>query len=200
MLALTDVILETVIHMKRDTRADRAAKRRFAILTLLHIRPRRHDEMVAALNQAKLFDDDCCTDSASTARQQRFQFRHDCNALRLMGCEIVYDRRSKYYTWCNSPFGLRLDQVQLSTFAMLLDTFVDSSILHANDIRALLTYLVSLLPADQQKILGTGRRPFSIDLHETTDYRLADPDTIKKIELSILRGQQLEFVHKSPFK
>lgn len=198
MLALTAVILETVIHMKRDTRAERAAKRRFTILTLLHVRPRRHDEIVAALNQAKLFDDDCCTDSTSTVRQQRFQFRHDCHALRLMGCEIAYDRHSKCYTWHNSPFGLRLDQAQLSTFAMLLDTFVDSSILHANDIRALLTYLVSLLPADQQKALDTGRRPFSIDLHETTDYRLADPDTISKIELSILRGQQLEFVHKAP--
>jgi predicted DNA-binding transcriptional regulator YafY len=184
--------------MKRDTRAERAAKRRFALLTLLHLRPRQQSDIVAALNQANLFDEDRCTDPASTARQQRFQLRHDRHALRLMGCEIAYDRHSKYYTWRNSPFGLRLDQAQLSTFAMLLDTFADSTILHANDIQTLLNYLVSLLPADQQKALGTGRRSFSIDLHETTDYRLADPDTIKKIELSILRGRQLEFVHKTP--
>ncbi len=183
--------------MKSDTRAERAAKRRFAILTLLHHRPRQQSDIVAALNQSNLFDDDRCTDPASTARQQRFQLRHDRHALRLMGCEIAYDRRSKYYTWRNSPFGLRLDQAQLSAFAMVLDTFTDSTVLHANDIRTLLNYLVSLLPADQQKALGTGRRSFSIDLHETTDYRLADPDTIKEIELAILRGQQVEFIHKT---
>jgi predicted DNA-binding transcriptional regulator YafY len=184
--------------MKRDTRAERAAKRRFALLTLLHLRPRQQSDIVAALEQANLFDEDRCTDPASTARQQHFQFRHDRHALRLMGCEIAYDRSSKYYTWRNSPFGLRLDQAQLSTLAMMLDTFTDSTILHANDIRALLNYLVSLLPADQQKALDTGRRPFSIDLHETTDYQLADPGTIKEIELAILRGQQVEFIHKAP--
>ena len=114
-----------------------------------------------------------------------------------MGCQIAYDHRNKSYVWRNSPFGLHLDTSQLTTFTLLCDTFEDATILHANEIHNLLTYFISLLSSDQQKDLNNIRRPFSIDLHETTDYRKADPTTVSRIEMAIQRGRQLEFDHRT---
>ncbi len=184
--------------MRRDTRVERAGKRRFALLVLLHIRPRHYDEIIALLDQDYLLDYDRSADASSTTRQQRYLFRHDLNALRLMGCNIEFDRRSKYYTWHNSPFGLCLGQEQLSTFAMVLDTFEETTILHATEIQALLAHFVNLLPVEQRTALASRHRSFRIDLHETTDYRNADPLTISRIEMAIERGQQLEFSYRSP--
>lgn len=185
--------------MKQDTRAERAAKRRFALLALLHTHPCRYDEIVASLDQDELLDYDRFADQKAIARQQRFQFRHDLDALRLMGCQIEYDHSSKSYAWHNSPFGLCLSQTQLSAFAVLLDTFEHATILHAADVEALFTYLVGRLPDEQRKTLLAGRRcSFSIDLHEATDYRAADPATVGRIETAIRLGRQLEFLHRTP--
>lgn len=184
--------------MRQDTRAERAAKRRFAILTLLHTHPRRYDEIVASLDQDELLDYDHFADLTAIARQQRYQFRHDLAALRLMDCQIGFERSSKCYVWHNSPFGLCLNQTQLSAFGMLLDTFEHATILHAADVEALLTYLVGRLPDEQRETLLAGRRSFSIDLHETTDYRYADSATVGKIEMAIQRGRQLEFLYRTP--
>src|SRR5258708_5001679 len=183
--------------MSGNTSAERAAKRRFAILTLLHKRPHKYDEIITNLSQMHLIDFDPLIDSAIT-QQQKYLFRHDRAALQAMGCQIEYDRSSKCYAWRNSPFGLHLDASQLATFALLCDTFEDTTILHVDEIHNLLTYLVSLLSFDQQTQLTRLRRPFSIDLHETTDYRTADPVTVSKIEMAIQRGQQLEFHHRAP--
>jgi predicted DNA-binding transcriptional regulator YafY len=118
--------------------------------------------------------------------------------LHLLGCELSFDRKTGCYCWRNSPFGLSLDQSQLATFAVLLNTFADSTVLHANEIQALLTFLKGRLPLEQQKVLDSQRRPFSIDLHETTDYRNADPQTVERIETAIRNRQQLAFRYRSP--
>jgi predicted DNA-binding transcriptional regulator YafY len=182
--------------MSGNTSAERAARRRFAILTLLHNRPHTYDEIITNLSQMHLIDFDPLIDSA-VAKQQKYLFRHDRAALQAMDCQIEYDRHSKCYAWRNSPFGLHLDASQLATFSLLCDTFADATILHADEIHNLLTYLVSLLSSDQQSQLKRLHRPFSIDLHETTDYRNADPATVSKIEMAIQRGQQLEFHHRA---
>ncbi|MFL5626000.1 MAG: helix-turn-helix transcriptional regulator [Ktedonobacteraceae bacterium] len=182
--------------MQANTYAERAAKRRFAILTMLHNRPHAYDEIITNLSQMHLIDFDPLIDSA-VAKQQKYLFRHDRAALQAMDCQIEYDRRSKSYAWRNSPFGLHLDASQLAIFSLLCDTFADATILHADEIHNLLTYLVSLLPTDQQAQLKRLRRPFSIDLHETTDYRKADPATVAKIEMAIQSGRQLEFHHRA---
>lgn len=184
--------------MRSDTFAERAARRRFTLLTLLHQRPQRTDELITALDKECLFVYDRGQTPSVIANQRLYQFRHDINALRLLGCQLTFDRKTRSYTWHNSPFGLSLNQSQLATFAMLLNTFADTTVLHAGEIQALLTFLKDRLPLDQQKVLDTQRRPFSIDLHETTDYRNADPQTVGYIEKAILRGQQLEFRHRSP--
>lgn len=184
--------------MRRDTRAERASKRRFALLVLLHSRLHHYDELIALLDQDHLFDYDRSADASSIARQQYYQFRHDLDALRIIGCNIEFDRRSKCYAWHNSPFGLCLSQEQLSAFVMVLDTFEETTILHATEIQALLTHFVNLLPVEQRTVLTSRRRSFRIDLHETTDYRNADPVTISEIEKAIERRQQLEFSYRSP--
>src|SRR5438874_2725144 len=104
--------------MKYDTRAERAAKRRFAILEMLHNRPHQYREIITMLDQKALLDYDRFANDATAIRQQKFQFRHDLAALRQMGCDIACDRRSKLYSWDNSPFGLNLSQSQLATFAL----------------------------------------------------------------------------------
>ncbi len=184
--------------MRNDTPTERANRRRMALLALLHHRPYTYDELIAALDRDELFSYDRASDVAVIARQQRYQFRNDIRALRLLSCNIHCDRRTRYYTWHNSPFGLSLTQEQLTTFALLLNTFNDTTILHAHDIQALLHFLVERLPAEQQKVIANQRAPFSIDLHETTDYRDADPLTIQPIERAIARKQQLQFVYRSP--
>ena len=183
--------------MRGTTRSERAARRRFAILVMLHNRPHAYHEIISRLDQQKLFDYDRSAEPATIARQQQYQFRHDLAALRQMGCQIEFERNSKSYTWHNSPFGLNLSTAQLSTFALLCDTFEEATILHADEIQNLLTYFVGLLSNDQQKELTNLRRPFSIDLHETTDYRNADAATIARIEMAIQRRQQLEFSHRT---
>ena len=180
--------------MRGNTPAERAAKRRYAILVMLHEHPRTYHEIVAALNQQQLFDDDR---SINAAKQHKYQFRHDLAALGLMGCKVEYERSSKWYVWRNSPFGLSLNTLQLSTFALLCDTFEEATILHVDEIHNLLDYFTGLLSSDQQKKLNRLRHPFSIDLHETTDYRNADAATVARIEMAIQRGQQLGFSYRT---
>ncbi len=185
--------------MKGDTRADRAAKRRFAILEMLHNRPHTFDEIITVLTQRELLDYDRFAEATTVSKQQKYQFRHDRAALRLMGCRIDFERSSRCYVWRNSPFGLHLSQQHIATFALLLDTFDKSIMLHADEIRSLLAHFIKLLPSEQQKELTNQSRFFSIDLHETTDYRNTDPVTINKIELAIKRKQQLEFTYRSAY-
>lgn len=184
-------------YMRGNTPAERAAKRRYAILVMLHKHPHTYDEIIVALNQQQLFVYDRSANAATTAKQQKYQFRHDRTALGLMGCKIEYEYTRKWYVWRDSPFGLNLNTSQLSAFALLSDTFEEATILHASEIQNLLIYFIHLLSQDQQKELNTLRRPFSIDLHETTDYRNADAATVAKIEMAIQRGQQLEFSHRT---
>src|SRR5712691_1637713 len=101
--------------MKGGTPAECAAKRRFAILAILHRRSRSYDEILAMLEQQQLLDEDRSARTATIARQLRYQFRHDLAALRLMGCHIVFERSGKCYAWRNSPFGLTLGKAQLTT-------------------------------------------------------------------------------------
>lgn len=69
--------------------------------------------------------------------------------------------------------------------------------IHADEIKALLSFFVEQLPREQQKQLARHRYPFSIDLHETTDYHNADACNIQRIELAIERSQQLKFTYRS---
>ena len=119
--------------------------------------------------------------------------------MRSYGCQMYQDKQTKRYTWHNSPFGLALNSDQLEAFILLLDTFEKTQILHSAKLQDLLNFLVKQLPPDQQKIIKTQhRRPFSINLHETTDYRNSDPNTVAEVEKAIRRGQQLEFRYTSP--
>ena len=81
---------------------------------------------------------------------------------------------------------------------MLLGTFGTLTIPHAAEISGLLTFLAEHLPGDQQQWLKKHHPPFQIDIHETTDYRNADPITLKGIERAIRSGQQLEFTYRTP--
>ncbi|HLX40820.1 MAG TPA: WYL domain-containing protein, partial [Ktedonobacteraceae bacterium] len=184
--------------MRTDTLTERANRRRLALLVLLHHHPRRYGELIAALDRDTLFSYDRASDAIVVARQQRHQFRNDIQALRLLSCDIYYDRRTGCYSWKNSPFGLFLNQEQLATFILLLNTFNETTILHAHDIQALLSFLVERRPVEQQKVIANQRAAFSIDLHETTDYRDADPHNIKRIEQAIAGKRQLQFAYRSP--
>jgi predicted DNA-binding transcriptional regulator YafY len=183
--------------MRSDTSTERANRRRLALLALLHRLPYSYDELVAALDRDKLFSYDRASDAADSAQKQRYQFRNDVQVLRKLSCDIHFDRFSKCYSWRNSPFGLNLTQEQLTTFALLLNTFNETMMLHADEIKALLSFFVERLPQEQQKQLARHRYPFSIDLHETTDYHNADAHNIKRIELAIERSQQLKFTYRS---
>lgn len=184
--------------MRNDTLTERANRRRLALLVLLHHSPRRNSELIAELDRNDLFANDRASDATVIERQRRYQFRNDIDALRLLSCDIQFDRRTKCYSWHNSPFGLSLTQEQLTTFILLLNTFNETTILHAHDIQALLQLLVGRLPVEQQKVIANQQVAFSIDLHETTDYRNADPPTITCIEQTIARKQQLQFAYRSP--
>src|SRR5712692_5799257 len=146
--------------MRSDSSTKRANKRRLALLVLLHRRPYGYDELIAALNRDDLFSYDHASEAAVIARLQRFQFRNDVQALRKLSCDIRCDRRSGCYIWHNSPFGLALTQEQLTTFALLLNTFNETMILHADEIKALLSFFVDQLPQEQQKQLAGHRYPF----------------------------------------
>ena len=183
--------------MRSDSFTERANRRRLALLVLLHRRPHGYDELIAALDKDGLFSYDHASEAAVIARQQYYQFRNDIQALHRLSCDIRCDRRSRCYIWHNSPFGLALTQEQLTTFALLLNTFNDTMMIHADEIKALLSYFVEQLPPEQQKQLARHRYPFSIDLHETTDYHNADAHNIQRIELAIERSQQLKFAYRS---
>lgn len=184
--------------MRSDTPTERAIRRRLAILVLLHTGPQTSHEIIAALERDDLFFHDHALDPASKARRQQYQFKQDIDALRLLRYDVAYDRGQKRYSWRNSPFGLALTADQLSSLAMLLGTFAPLTIPHATEITNLLTFLADHLPAEQQRWLKKQRPTFHIDLRETTDYRNADPFTIKKIEQAIRSGQQLEFMYRTP--
>jgi predicted DNA-binding transcriptional regulator YafY len=184
--------------MKRATSAERAMRRRLALLVLLHKRPHRYEEMIASLDTQNLLVYDRMGNALSIAQQQRYQFRHDIQALRLLDCKIMFDKKSQYYTWHNSPFCFPLEENQMGTFATLMDTFADSSLLHADDIRALLMFLLQRLSPERQKGVNQLRRSYRIDLQETTDYQNADPETVRKIELAVQRSRQIQLLYRSP--
>jgi predicted DNA-binding transcriptional regulator YafY len=183
--------------MRSDSSTERANRRRLALLVLLHRRPYGYAELIASLDKDELFSYDHASDTAVIGRQKRYQFRNDLRALRNLSCDIRFDHSSRCYIWHNSPFGLALNQEQLTTFALLLHTFNETMILHADEIKALLSYFVEQLPQEQQKQLTNYRYPFSIDLHETTDYQNADVHNIQHIERAIDRSQQLKFTYRS---
>lgn len=183
--------------MRSETNTERAIRRRLAILVLLHIGPQSFNEILADLERKDLFRQDHALDPTTIARRQRFQLKQDIEALRLLGYDLLYDSELKHYTWQNSPFGLSLTPSQLASLALLLGNFRSLTIPHAAEIADLLTFLADHLPSDQQKQLNKQRPPLHIDLQETTGYRDADPDTVKKIEQAIQQGQQLEFTYRS---
>src|SRR6266851_7181251 len=183
--------------MRSDSSTERAYRRRLALLALLHRRPHGYAELIATLDKDGHFSYDHASEAAVIARQQYYQFRNDIQALHRLSCDIRCDRRSRCYIWHNSPFGLALTQEQLTTFALLLNTFNDTMMIHADEIKALLSFFVEQLPPEQQKQLARHRYPFSIDLHETTDYHNADAHNIQRIELAIERSQQLKFAYRS---
>ncbi len=184
--------------MKRDTPAERAMRRRLALLALLHKRPHRYEEIIASLDTQNLLVYDRMENARSIVQQQRYQFRHDIQVLRLLDCKIIFDKKSQYYTWHNSPFCLPLEENLLGTFATLMDTFTESSLLHADEIRTLLTSLLQRLSPDLQKVINQRRLSFRIDLHETTDYQHADPETVQRIELAIQQSRQLQLRYRAP--
>ena len=184
--------------MRNETRAERAFRRRFILLVYLHTRPQTREELILLLDQDGLFLYDRAVDRKDIVRQQCYQFRHDLAALRHLKCEIRYDHCHKRYTWHNSPFGLSLEDAQLTTLATLLDTFTDTTILHADEIKNLLSFFLALLPGNQQEKLKKYSKTFHIDLKETTDYRNADSKTCEIIEMAVRLRQQLQFVYCSP--
>lgn len=183
--------------MDRDSATWLANKRRLALLALLHRRPYTYAELVAALDKDKLFLYDRASDAAVIAQKQRFQFLNDLQVLRKLSYNIRCDKRSGRYIWHNSPFGLSLNEKQLKTFATLLNAFNETMMIHADELQALLTFLIEQLPEQQQKQLRQHRFPFNIDLHETTDYRDADAHNLRHIEKAIERSQQLKFTYRS---
>jgi predicted DNA-binding transcriptional regulator YafY len=184
--------------MNLDTNAERAFRRRITLLSLLHKGPQRYDDIIATLDREHLLSYDSEEDHETIKNQQKYQFRNDLRVLKISGCTITCNRKDKTYSWSNSPFGLSFDAVQLHTVSLLCDMVEDSTIPHADEIRAFLTSLVALLPGDQQKVVKDRRLTFSIDLRETTDYRSFDQETLKQIELAIQHSLQLEFIYCSP--
>jgi predicted DNA-binding transcriptional regulator YafY len=184
--------------MNLDTNTERAFRRRITLLVLLHKRPHRYDDIIVALDREHLLSYDSQEDHETIKNQQKYQFRNDLRALKILGYNIAFNRSNQCYTWSNSPFGLSFDTSQLSALSLLRDMFGDSNIPHADDIRAFLTSLVDLLPEDQQKIVKDQRLTFSIDLRETTDYRNFDQETLQQIEMAIDFSQQLDFIYCSP--
>jgi predicted DNA-binding transcriptional regulator YafY len=184
--------------MKRDSPTERAVRRRVALLSLLHTRPRPYREIIDCLDRAELLDYDRFAPPAEVAVRQKAQFKRDLKACKASGFNLEWQRSANCYAWTNSPFGLSLNPAQLSAFSLLLETFEKTQILHSVEIQDLLHHLKAQLPAEQQKILAGPRQPFSINLRETTDYRQADPATVEKIERAIRVGQRLEFRYISP--
>ncbi len=173
------------------------AQRRLYILSLLHTRPHTEAELYAALVANGLLTPDR-HDQTVMSSAQHSQFRRDLAAIRAIGCDIQCDRRTSLYTWCNSPFGLALPPTHLTAFAIILDTFTATHLPHAADIRALLTRLLNLLPAEQQRSVTSRRRPFTIDLHELSNYSDADQHNLGCIERAIEQRMRLHFTYRTP--
>ncbi len=184
--------------MKRDSTAERSVRRRIALLSLLHNRPRPYEEIIEELDRTQLLDYDRFAHPTEIARRHKEQFKRDLKALRATGFSVNWQRATGCYVWTDSPFGLSLSPAQLSAFRLLLQTFEKSQLPHSAEIQDLLHHLKELLPAEQQKGLTGPRQPYAIKLHETTDYRQADPATLEKIERAIRLGQRLEFRYTSP--
>lgn len=187
--------------MNEGTKAELAFKRRLALLAMLHRRPHHIDEIIAALDRDHLFGEDPAADRADRANRQKYghRFRNDLRALKQLGYRITCNRKTGCYSWSNSPFGLSLSNPQLEALALLCDTFANTTMPHAADIHALLTFFTEQLSPEQRKTVSKQRRAFSIDLHETTDYRHTDPETLRQIEMAIQRGQQLEFIYRAAY-
>lgn len=172
-------------------------QRRLFLLSLLQTRPYTIDEFYVALVERGLLIADS-HDQTAMSSAQHAQFRRDLAALRAFGCDIHCDRRSGIYSWCNSPFGISLPPHHLSAFAIVLDTFTETNVPHAADIRTMLNQLLTLLPPEQQHTITSQRRTISIDLHDTSDYRNADHHNIEQIEKAIAQRQTLTFSYRTP--
>lgn len=182
--------------MQPGTRDEQALRRRLAILALLHTRPHTYPQLRAALLEQGLIDSAYLDDTVLDGRLIH-QFRSDRKALRLAGCDIVYDRPSGRYCWTNSPFGLSLTNPELLALGILRDTFAATTMPHQADIAGLLDRLLCLLPEEQRTTLQRKRRPYRVAIPETTDYRNADPRTLSDIERAITDGQQLQLAYRS---
>lgn len=185
--------------MHTESVAERATRRRKAILTLLHEGPQRYEQLRTALDRDHLFLYDPAEDSDTIQRKQRYQFRHDLRVLRLH-YQITFDKKEQSYSLLETPFGLSFSQKHIAAFALALDTFQQMHIPYADDMRDLFSFLLSRLPEHQQRAIIEQRRALNIDLHEKTDYRQIDPATFTEVERAILCGQQLAFTYRSPSK
>jgi len=184
--------------MRRGTRSELAFRRRLLILTRLHIRPHGYNELQTIIADAEL-SDPVADDDPSAAKRRQDIWHDDVEALRAVGYTIDYDHdhRTDLYTWADSPFGLALTDAQLLAFGIVRDTFADTTMLHHAEIHDLLTTLLARLPSAQRAHLTRKRRPYQVNLRETTDYRSADPATVQTIERAIENGQQLEIRYVS---
>jgi len=185
--------------VQNESSAERATRRRKALLVLLHKGPQRYDELISAIDHAGLFSYDREEDREKIKLQQRYQFRRDLSALRLH-YQIEFDTHQKRYHLLETPFGLSFDQKRIAAFALALNTFQQMTISYANDVQDLFSFLLSRLPEDQQKAIVEQRSALNIEFHEKTDYSNIDPSTLNEIERAILRRQQLEFTYRSPRK
>ncbi|PZS00724.1 MAG: hypothetical protein DLM69_06120 [Candidatus Chloroheliales bacterium] len=184
--------------MSSDTTAQRVNnQRRLLILSLLHTRPHTEAELYAALVECGALAPET-PNQRTMSSAQHAQFRRDLAAIRAIGCEINCDHRTRIYTWRNSPFSLSLEPAHLSALTIVLDTFAEASIPHADDIRALFAHLLALLPAEQRKSVTSRRRAFTINLHELSSYSETDQQTAAQIEKAIAKGVRLNFTYHSP--
>jgi predicted DNA-binding transcriptional regulator YafY len=183
--------------MRPESSTERAIRRRKALLALLHQGPQRKDGIIAALDRDHLWQYDPVDDPATIAQRREVQFHRDLYALRLH-YQIDYDQKNGRYFLIETPFGLSLSQRRLAAFALVLDTFHQKTIPHAQDIQDLFAFLLSRLPDDQQRAVVEERRALNIELSERTDYSALDPATLNEIERAILRSQQLAFSYRSP--
>ncbi|MDQ2805949.1 MAG: WYL domain-containing protein [Chloroflexota bacterium] len=178
--------------MRRGTRSELAFRRRLLILAQLHTRPHSYSEMQTILAAAG-FSEPLGDDEPAAAKRRHDDWHADLKVLRGAGYAIrCDDRRTQRYSWTNSPFGLALNERQLLAFGIIRDAFADTTMLHHAEIHDLLTLLMDQLPPEQRAHLSRKRRPYQVNLRETTDYRTADPATVQAIERAIDSGQQLE--------
>lgn len=185
--------------MRQDTIHEQAFRRRMALLALLHRRPHCYEEIIASLDQKQLFIYDREENEAKIQDLQRFQFRHDLQALKILDFQITFDRSSKCYTWSNSPFGFSLDQSQLNTLALLRHTFADPVFPRASEIRSFLSFLINLLPPEQQKTLQDQRPLIKIDLRDKVHYQAIDASMLREIDIAVQGALQLEFIYCAPY-